>query len=576
SFQIKVEDKFEPFIITGVAENPPSNSSFQFSMLSSFSYFANTAFGKLSLNRWVDQFPFLTYVQLTAGSKLPFDNKLLSDFRKKYFPNEDQTPSTYKLEPLVDIHTNIRFLFNKIPPIDPLSIWILLSIAGGILLIACINFTTLALGRSANRSKEVGVRKVIGGTRKTIVVQFFIESMVLTVLATAIGLILARLLLPFFNNLSGRTLHFSFTQFPQLSYIILAVILIVGVLSGSYPSLMLSRFKPAHVLKTKVRLGGANFFTESLVTLQFAISAGLVISAVIIIQQLHYMQSKHPGFNKENVVVVNAMEISGSKNIYHLFKQSLALHPQITGIASAENGLGEGGGTNIAGYDHNGKSLSIHQYYVDNDYIPVLDMQILTGRNFIESIAKDTVTSVIINEALMNALGFSPQNAVGQVLKGYGPAKDAPIVIGVVKNFNFQSISKPVEPQMFHQFGGSQPYRFFVRIKPGNPSPAIAGIQKAWTKAAFGYPLQFSFLDEDLDRFNKSEVRLSYIVGWAGSISIFLACLGLLGLAALAVLNRTKEIGIRKVLGATLTTILALISKDFLRLVVLAFLIATP
>lgn len=576
SFEIKVEDKFEPFTVTGIAENPPSNSSFQFSMLSNFNYFANTAFGKMSASRWGDQLPFLTYVQLKPESNLPSATKPFSDFRKKYFPDEGETTSTYKLQPLNKIHTDVHFLYNKVPPIDPLSIWILLSIAAGILLIACINFTTLAIGRSASRAKEVGVRKVIGGTKKTLIFQFLTESILLTVLATAVGLLLAQLLLPLFNNLSGRILHFSFKQFPQLSYMIAGVILVVGLLAGSYPSLMLSRFKPAEVLKTKIKLGGANFFTKSLVTIQFVISAGLIISAVIIIQQLHYMQSKYPGYNKENVLVVNALGVSGTKNIYSLFKQSLAFQPQITGISSAENGLGEGGGANMAVYDNNGKRLTIYQYYTDNDFIPVLGMQILTGRNFNESIAQDTVASVIINEALMNTLGFSPQNAVGQLLKGYGRDKDAPVVIGVVKNFNFQSISKIIEPQMFHQFTGYEPYRFFVRIRKGDPSQAIVAIQNVWKKAAPGYPLVYSFLDEDLDRFYKSEARLSNIVSWAGIISIFLACLGLLGLAALAVINRTKEIGIRKLLGASLSSILGLISRDFIRLIVLAFLIATP
>ncbi|HXL56362.1 MAG TPA: FtsX-like permease family protein, partial [Chitinophagaceae bacterium] len=329
----------------------------------------------------------------------------------------------------------------------------------------------------------------------------------------------------------------------------------------------------------KVRLGGSNIFTRSLVTLQFVLSAGLIISSIIIMQQLHYMQSKYPGFNKENVVVVDANGISDTKSLYALFKQKLSVHPEIIGTASAELGLGGGQGWSQSMFKYNGKDKLVYEYFIDHDYMNVLGLKLLTGRNFDPTIASDTVTSVIINEAMMNDFGWALQNAVGQRLKGYlDNENDAktPVVIGVVKDFNYLAFNSKVEPQMFQQFSSYEPHKFFVRIQPGDPSKALTSLQTTWKNIAPDYPLKYSFLDENLDHFYKSEAKWSNIVGWAGGISIFLACLGLLGLAALAVVNRTKEIGIRKVLGASLSAIISLLSKDFLRLVLIAFLIATP
>ncbi|HEV3251976.1 MAG TPA: FtsX-like permease family protein, partial [Puia sp.] len=522
---------------------------------------------------------FMTLVQLKPGSKLANDNKLLADFRHEHFPKGLSSGGGYDLEPLVDMHTNPKLVGIKISPVDPKSIWILLSIAAGVLLIACINFTTLSIGRSASRAKEVGVRKVIGGSKKALMLQFLSESLLLAFLSTMIGLILANLLLPYFNRYSGRELSFSIARFPQLTGLIAGLVLIVGLLSGCYPALILSGFNAVEVLKAKIKLGGANLFTKALVTFQFVLSAGLTISAIIIIQQLNYMQSRNPGFEKENVIQIKALGVANTKQIFPTLKQELSGYPQIVRTASTDNGLGEREGWSGTGFDYNGKSINITQFYVDPDYIPTLGMHLLAGRNFDPAIASDTVNAVIINEATMNELGWTLENSIGKHLEGYGNfGVKAPTVIGIVRDFNFQDLTHPVEPMMFHQFAASRtnPWHFFVRIRPGDPSKALAFIQAAWKKIAPDYPLKYNFLDEDLDRFFKSEARLSKIIGWAGGIAIFLACLGLLGLAALAVVNRTKEIGIRKVLGASVSSIIGLLSKDFLRLVVVAFVIATP
>jgi putative ABC transport system permease protein len=447
-----------------------------------------------------------------------------------------------------------------------------------VLLIACINFTTLAIGRSAGRAKEVGVRKVIGSGKKQLVFQFLAEALLLSILSAAIGFLIGKLLLPYFNQLSGRDLQFSFGQYPELVWMLIGLVLLVGLLAGSYPALVLSSFRPIEVLKSKVRVGGSNLFTKSLVTVQFILSIGLIISTAIILQQLKFMRSKNPGFNKENVVMVDA-EGTDTKKVFPLFKQAMAAQPSVDGVAGSELGLGEGTGWSRSGFEYNGKHKDVFEYFVDNDYIGLMGVKMLEGRNFDPKIAADTQTSVIINEAMVKDFGWTMANAVGQELKGYfeeGSNHPNPVVIGVVRDFNFLSLSEKVGPQMFHQFHDYAPYKYFVRIKPGNPSAALADIGRVWKSIVPDLPLKYDFLDESLNRFYKSESRWSNIVGWAGGISIFLACLGLLGLAALASVNRTKEIGIRKVLGASVRDIIALLSKGFLKLIIIAFVIASP
>jgi putative ABC transport system permease protein len=562
TIQIKLEDQFEPFVVTGIAQDPPANSSIIFKALGNFQFLLNTNSGKRSDNNW-HRSSYPTYVQLKEGSSLYNDKATLQSFRKKYYPDEeaelrkagywkgDHSPVRYALQSLKSIHTNDAISGGQVSPVAPKIIWILVAIAAGVLLIACINFTTLAIGRSAGRSKEVGIRKVVGGRKKELVAQFLLEAMMLAIISGLIGIALGDLLLPFFNKLSGRSLQFSVGQYPELLWLMIALVLLVGLLAGSYPALVLSGFNPINVLKQKIKLGGSNLFTRSLVTFQFVLSVGLIIATLVIMQQLNFMRSKNPGFSKENVIVVNA-EGTDSKKLFPIFKQSAQHIPEVANI-------------------------EVYEYYVDQEYIPLLHIQLLAGRNFDETISSDSINAVIINEAMMNDFGWTLDNAVGQRLKGYSD-NDAytPVVIGVVRNINYRPLKEKIQPQMFQHFASYAPYKYFVRVKAGDPSIAIDKLQAAWKSSEAELPFKYSFLDEDLDRFYKEEQKWSRIVGWAGGISIFLACLGLLGLAALAVVNRTKEIGIRKVLGASVTGIVGLISKDFLKLVIIAFVIASP
>ena len=289
------------------------------------------------------------------------------------------------------------------------------------------------------------------------------------------------------------------------------------------------------------------------------------------------MRSKNPGFNRENVVVVDASG-TNSERIFPLFKQAALTHPEVIGVAGAELGLGAEQGWSRQGWVHENKLHEVYEYFVDNEFLNVLNMQLVAGRNFDPKFSMDTVNSVIINESMMQHFGWTLETALGQKLLGYyeNAEKPLPTVIGVVKNFNFLSLKEAVQPQQFHQFSDYTPFKYFVRIQAGDPAPVLAALGKEWKKLEPTLPLNYSFLDDTLNDFYQAEARLGRIISWAGGISIFLACLGLFGLATLSVLNRTKEIGIRKVLGASIARLTTLIAQDFLKLVFIAILIASP
>jgi len=585
--EIKIDEKFEPFTITAIAEELPANSTIRFKLLANFNFLENSNWGQTSRDNWFRS-AFQTFVQLHAGSNLANEPQRLLSFRRKYYPNEEAelrkkgfwagegAPVTYGLQALRAMHTDTRIWGGFTPAIDPQNVWILLAIAAGVLLIACINFTTLAIGRSAGRAREVGIRKVVGGRRAQLATQFLTEALMLSGISAIIGFALAQLVLPFFNNLSGKSLEFSLTTYPEIGWLFIGLTILSGLLAGSYPALALSGFRPVEILKSKIRLGGSNFLTKSLVSLQFILSVSLIIATITILQQLHFMQSKSPGFDKENVVIVDA-EGTESKRIYPLFRQALDGRSEINGVASAELGLGADAGWSRSGWDDNGKHYDVYEYYIDENYLGVMGMSLLAGRNLDPTIAADNQTSVIVNEAFLKEFGWTMDEALGKRLTGYSENPERlPTIIGVVKDFHFRSFHEDVQPQMFHHFADYSPRKFFVRIKPGNPATALAIMQNSWHSVVPDLPFTYSFLDEDLDAFYKAEARWSAIVGWAGGISIFLGCLGLFGLAALASVNRTKEIGVRKVLGATVSGLAGLLSKGFVKLVLVANVIAWP
>lgn len=583
TLEIKIEDQFESFIVSAVTQKLPSNTSIHFKILLPFEKFAQTERGRQSATRW-HRSSMQTFVELRPGSGLAKDTARLAQFFLKYIPDEEkelrakgrwskpEPPLSYALMPIQAMHHDPDLGVN------PNFALILLAIGGIILLIACINFTTLAMGRSASRAREIGVRKVVGASRTQLSRQFLTEAVLLSTVSTAVGVLLAKALLPLFNQLADKELVFNLQQFPELWWLVPGLALVVGGLAGTYPAFVLSGFSVLETLKSKLKIGGENWFTRSLVTFQFVLSVGLMACTFIMVRQLDFLRSKNPGFNKENVVVVNAEGTTQPTQILNRFRQSLAGRPEIEGVSGSELLLGADAGWSSSGFDYNGTNKNIFEYFIDNQYMKVLDLQLLTGRNFDPAITSDSVTSVIFNEAAVRDFGWTNESAIGQVLTGYNEKKPErnPIVIGVVRDYNFSSLHEKVRPMMFTMYGDYEPLQFFVRIAAGDPGPALESIRSAWANAEPVLPFRYVFLDDNIQRFYEPEARLSQIIALAGSIAVLLACLGLFGLAALSTVNRTKEIGIRKVLGASVAGITGLLAKDFLKLVVVAIVIASP
>jgi putative ABC transport system permease protein len=580
--EIRENDEFKPFIVTAIADDVPVNSSIRFEMLGSFERILNTPMGMRSSESWTMTIGINTFIKLRDGSQLPNEPERLASFRTKYFPNEGADlkkngewngsgvlPTGYGLQPLTSIHTDVSVDMSAS---NPRNIWTLIGIAGGVLMIACINFIVMSIGRSAGRSKEVGVRKISGGRRKQLIFQFLSESLLLTSFSALLGLGIAQVLLPLFNELSGRSLTFSIGQYPQLILLMTATIIVVGLISGSYPALVLSGFEPIKALKNKIRLSGSNLFTRSLVTFQFVLSVTLIIVTVVFLQQLSFMRSRDIGLRKDQVVMIWGQ----NTNSYEQFKQLIEPQSVVAGVTGSEMGLGAGAGQMGRGYELAGKRQGVIEYPVDEKFLDVMGVKLIAGRNFRTGLTSDTVSSIIVNESLVRTgLNTTPEKAIGMEIANARDLSVRKTIIGVVKDFNFEPLTREVRPQLFSQPAVFNPSAYFVQLKKIDDE-SLSMLESAWKKVAPDMPFKYSFVDETFNAFYKEEQRWATILGWAGNICIFLASLGLFGLASLTAVNRTKEVGIRKVLGASVPGIARLLSGDFVKLVFIAIIISSP
>jgi putative ABC transport system permease protein len=573
---VRLTDRFEDFVVTGVAADVPGNSSIQFGLLAPFVRISSPRDDWYSNN-------YFTYVRL-KGQSSPVDLEAkLVDFRLKYFPNQvqelrdrgnwtgDGLPVRYHLQPLTDIHLDPT-IASEPPPGDPTYSYVLASLAIVVLVVGCINFTTLALGRSAIRAREIGVRKVVGARRTQIMLQFWGEALILSILALVVGLGLAGLSLPVFNELADKSLRLDFSVGTLSALLGLAIA--TALLAGCYPALLLSSLRPVETLKNRLRLGGSRGLTRSLVVVQFALSIFLVVSALTMLNQLRYMQTRDLGFDKEQVVVIPVQGLDGQRML-RLMESEVGSHSGIVGLTGINNAFARGQWAR--GFKHEDEEKLAYIYRVEIDFMDVLGMELLAGRNFDPLRATDSSHAVIINEALARDFGWA--DPVGKVVSGLNAYEGRPdldpTVIGIVKDFNFRSLHRPVEPMMM-SLSMDRIYNLLARVRPNEVPASLAALRAAWENLTPDVPFTYSFLDDDLDRQYRSEERWSRIIGFGSLFAILVACLGLFGLGALAVTGRTKEIGIRKVLGASVSSVMVLISKEFAWLVLVAIALAAP
>ncbi len=525
---------------------------------------------------------FFTYLKLKKGTDAALLEQKFPGFIRKYAGEDLKAAGFYKkqfLTAVTDIHLSDKTKDNVTQPGSTTYLYILGSIALFTLLIACINFMNLSTARSSKRSAEVGIRKVLGAKQSSLIWQFLGESILMSLIAFALSLFFARLCLPAFSAASGRDLYLSLQDHAAILAAFLGLSILTGFIAGVYPAFYLSSFKPVKVLKSRFSNSfAAVSVRKGLVVFQFLISALLIISSVVISKQMQYMRSKDLGFAKDQQLII-PLRSQTAKAIYLPLKSSLTKLSEVQSMGASTYYPGIFNPSDISLYKqgatiHNAEVVRYNN--VDENFIKTLDIRLIAGRLLSKAYPTDTANGIILNEEAVQKIGFkSPEEAVNQtVLTG---ANAQPIhIVGVVKNFHFQDLHLPIAPFGFGLNSTNNYNYLLVHCKTGDMQQLLAKFTGEWQKLNPNEPFEFSFLDEEFQKNYIAQDRLAAMVRYFTFIAILISCLGLFGLAAFSTEQRTKEIGIRKVLGASAANLVVLISKDFIRLVVIALLLASP
>ncbi|HSZ35339.1 MAG TPA: ABC transporter permease [Puia sp.] len=565
-------DKSLHLKVTGIAKNPPSNSHLSFDLVIPLSNYSHQD----GFNVWINN-NYFTYVLLDKQSSKEVVEKQLPAFIEKYMGKDMAAYGFHfdlALTPLKDIYFENPSVFDNVKHGDKKVVYIFLSIAVLILLIACINFMNLSTIRAVERSKEVGLRKVMGALRNNLVWQFIGESILLTCISCALAIGILLLVMPFYNQLLGYDLTVSWNSWPIYLFLV-SVIIIAGFLAGSYPAFFLSAFSPIQALKGKLKLGkGGSVFRQSLVVLQFSISVFLIIGTFVIMMQMKYVKNKDLGYDESQTLVVPI----DNDDIYKhrlIFKNELQAQP---GISSVSLMSGEPGGFFdmfvFSAQGKNGENFKIRTEFADFEYVKTLGLKIIAGRDFSSSFPTDTANAVLINRTAAGVLGWTPEEAVGKEIKNNFRDTSYRKIAGVVEDFNFLSLKEKMDGLVIAPNDDRRV--FCIKIKPGNIPSTIKTISDIYSSVAPVYPFEFSFLDQKFDKLYKTDIRQQTILSVFSGLAIFIACLGLFGLASFTATKRTKEIGVRKVLGSSTGNIVFLLSRDLLKPVLIATCIAIP
>lgn len=572
--------------VTGVIKNIPEQSHFHFNFFMSMSTIAESR-----ETTWFNN-NFATYIVLRPGADPKALSAKFEDFMQRHagaqlqaalhkdFKSFERDGGYFRFSiiPLTKIHLQSNSIDGFEVNGNIQYVYIFSAIAIFILLIACVNFMNLSTARSANRAKEVGVRKVLGSPRKALIAQFLTESIMVTLVGALLAVLTAWAFLGLFNQMSGKQLTITPQILGWLLPSLLVIIVVVGCLAGSYPALFLSGFQPIQVLKGKLAGGfKGSGLRSALVVFQFFISVALIMGTLVISNQLRFIQHKDLGYNRNQVLIVqNTWALGNAANTFKDEVKHLAGVQEATlssNVPTAQN-FNSSSYFKDATVDQK-RAILTFQWSIDEDYIPTLGIKMLAGRNFSKDMATDTA-GIIINEAFAKLLGYP--NPIGQPV--YAPT-DANItktfryhVVGVVKNFNFKSLKESVTPLLLTYNQDSN--TLAVRIDAADMPALVAKIQDKWKQLSPNRQFSYTFMQDDFDALYRADQRTGSISLAFTSLAIMIACLGLFGLAAYAAEQRTKEIGIRKVLGANLSTIVNMLSKDFIRLVSIALLLAVP
>ncbi len=553
--------------VTGVTENVPSNSHFSFDFLVSFEVMPH----KWILNNWRTQNCY-TYLLLQKKYNSSELESKLSQFLKKHFGPMDNVK--FELQPLTEIHLYSRnFRQDMASHIGDInSIYVFSAIAAFILIIACINFVNLTTARSLNRAKEVGMRKVIGAQRLQLIKQFFGESVLFSLIALCLAVILALCLMPQLSRITGQDLLLSQYNLWEIGYIFLGIALLAGILSGIYPALYLSKFQPVKVIRENYSSGTKSLgFRKVLVVTQFIISIVLIIGTLTISRQNKFFMNKNLGFDKEQVLVVPLWD-SQAQTGYVVFKNKLLKIPEVISVSGSSSIPGKSVGTR--GMKPEGNPwFPRDSIVVDEDFIPTFGIELVEGRNFSEEFPSDRDDAYIINQTAAKEFGW--EESIGKQFIWRGDKNKKGYVIGVIKDFHYKSLHQKIEPLVLFMSSGAAAYTS-LRVRTQNMQGTITSIRKYWNEFHPGHSFEYFFMDSQFDTLYRSEIRMGQIFQYFTFLALFISCLGLFGLTSFMVSQRTKEIGIRKVLGASGGSIVMLFSKEFLIWVLAANLAAWP
>lgn len=566
---IKLNNK-DFFIVKGILKNIPTNAHLQFDYLIPLSFAAKTN-DNLKSNSW-GNFTFYSYVHLDEGfTTTPSNISLLNEKINGIFKKNDlRTNIDFNLQPVTAIHLHSKFMADVGGHGEIQYVRILSIVAIFILFIACINFMNLATARSGHRAREVGLRKVIGASRRNLIGQFMGESLLLSFLAFFLAITLVFSFLPIFNRLSGKALLLDFSnEYLFIGFLLIATF--AGIFSGSYPALFLSSLQPVIVLKGESKIKKSNFnFRNGLVIAQFVISIILIIGTTIVYSQLQFIKSKNLGFEKENLLYV---PLSDKEETYKTFKAELEQN-HLTSNFSITSDLPTNLVSGSADIDWEGKDPNSQHIFsnfaVDETFVEVFKIKMVSGRGFSKDIKADT-TNFLLNEKAVREMGMDTASVIG---KAFGAGNRKGKIVGVVKDFNYKPVHQSIEP-MFLSYNRDDGI-VVIKTQPGKTEATISALKNIWQRTNPAYPFTYNFVDKDLENLYQTEQRMGSLFNAFAVLAIFISCLGLYGLAAFTAEQRTKEIGIRKTLGASVANITGLLSRNFLKLVLIAIALATP
>ena len=572
-----------PFNVTAIIEDFPDTSSIGFDIVLNFKSQNEHAYAR-TVGRW-DMENHEVYMQLSEGLKPEQFEKSTADFTQLHYkneidnakrdgfqPNADGLYRQIKVLPLADI----RFAnFNQgVVSVNRTMPYLVLGISFLILFIACVNFINMSIAKSSQRLREIGMRKTLGANKKQLFFQFWGESILVFLMSIGLGILLAVVLLPYFQTLFRTQASLATLLNPSLLILLIFSILLITLIAGGYPALLMSRLGTLQSLKGKLQVNGKNRLRNSLMVLQFGIAILLISGTLVLWDQVEFMRTKDLGFNKDQVI---AFPLNGKLNdqkAIELLRNTLQDKPNIVSITASNNilGIGKDGNrtTSVLGFEHKGRGVDTHMLVVDADYVETLDLNIIEGRSFRKNLVSDSL-SVIINEAMAKQMNED------DILASQITLDDASYnIVGVIEDFNFQELDQHIAPMTLFALPNWNLRNAYVKVTSQNLEQAYDDVKTAWNTIEPNVEFQGSFLNENIERTLRNERTMITMIGSGSILAIILSCIGLFAMSLLIVAQRRKEIGVRKIVGASVSAITVLLTKDFLKLVVIAFLMATP